>query len=349
MHTQGGNNTMNALKGSGVAIVVMGLFGMVSGVIAVPPIGQAAPWLAPAADERLKADWVRQVARELTRERHRRVLINIPFGSPQVSILGYLNDADEALQADEERYARDLVRRALDVLDDGVDYGWLRESDVRPIKNVILSQFHAALDELGQERNAYGARQGYGQPKSKNRRDAELANRDRADERGKSFDDFQSHRGRWTGYTRGHELGLTERLDVDRERMRQMRNQDESARDRYSNQGDSDRRSMRTYGTDSSGSVKEDQPAQYERGGSSRYHTDEFYFEDRKTRRGPIPEDAVRSSSRGAESDRERGEWTDPRIQQDRSLHERGREQFYEDRNDARDYDGEQTRSDRRG
>jgi hypothetical protein len=128
-----------------------------------------------------------------------------------------------------------------------------------------------------------------------------------------------------------------------------MRKQDESARDHYQNQGDSDRRSMGTYGTDSSGSVKEERPARYEQSGSSRYYTDEFYFKDRNTRRGSIPEDSARSNSKEAESDRERGEWTDPRFRQDRSLHERGRERFYEDGNDARDYDGEQTRSDRRG
>ncbi len=258
---------------------------------------QAAPWLAPAADEHVTAQWVQDVAQELSRERNRQVLINTPSGHPQATILGYLNDAADALEAHQERSAKDLIRRALGVLEEGVEYGWLSDSDIRPIKRTILSSFNRAM------------------------RDGMKGQADQGD------DPAASRTGeRWTGYTQNRPLGLTERLDVDR-RSRQGGQRSQASYEGRSDDRDRQRENDRSRGRD--------HQARGERGGTSRYYTDDFYY----------PDDAARPSRQGDG----RREATDPRISQDRAQHQRGRDRFYQDGEQANEgpYDGERQRGDR--
>lgn len=263
---------------------------------------QGAPWLAPAADEHVTAQWVQDVAHELRRERNRNVLINVPSGHPQAAILGYLNDAADALEAGQERSAKDLVRRALGILEDGVQYGWLSESDIKPIRRTILASFNRAMRDVPRE------------AKSKGDQGEDLALSRKAE--------------RWTGYTQNRPLGLTERLDVDR------RARPGNPRGQALDEGKSNDRDRRLDSEKSRGGETQ---AREERGGTARYYTDDFYY----------PDDAIRPSRQG-QGDNYREE-TDPRISQDRAQHQRGRDRFYQEGEQANEgsYDGEQQRGDR--
>ncbi len=261
---------------------------------------QAAPWLAPAADEHITAQWVLDVARELDRERNRQILTNMPSGGTQSAILGYLNDAAAALQDNQSRYAKDLVRKALGVLDEGVEFGWLSPYEVKPIKRMIVANFNRAA--RGTARSS-----------------AEQENED----------GLARKRERWDGYTENRELGLTERLDVDR--------QSRQERARHDDQGSSysDQRQSRDRQRDAQALQGRSGQGRAERGGTSRYYTDDFYYSD----------DANRPSR---SSDRYREE-TDPRIMRDRAQHQRGRDRFYQQGEQPNEgpYDGEQNRGER--
>lgn len=112
---------------------------------------QAAEWLAPAADERITADWVRDVAQELRKNRYKNVFMNQPFGCDQCRILHYLNNAADALDNDEPKLAKSFVKRALRVLRDGKEEGWYSSADIRPIKRVIIQKADKAFKEAGAE------------------------------------------------------------------------------------------------------------------------------------------------------------------------------------------------------
>ena len=112
---------------------------------------QAAEWLAPAADERITADWVRDVAQELRKNRYKNVFMNQPFGCDQCRILHYLNNAAGALDNDEPKLAKSFVKRALRVLRDGKEEGWYGSADIRPIKRVIIQKADKAFKEAGAE------------------------------------------------------------------------------------------------------------------------------------------------------------------------------------------------------
>ena len=187
-------------NGLGIAALSLGVLG--GATFAAPGQSEAARWLAPAADEQLAADWVRDVARELDRERFRRVLMNAPIGRPQVTILEHLNDAAEAMGQQETRYAKDLIQRSLDVLDDGVEYGWMSRDEVRPIKDMIISKARTALRdaESGRHRGQSGRDQ------SRDRGSDTLYGHEQ------EMDAYGGEGDRWTGYTRGNRYGLTERL-----------------------------------------------------------------------------------------------------------------------------------------
>jgi len=72
-----------------------------------------------------------------------------PFGSLESSILYVLNVAAKQLQEGDTVYAMDLVSFALDILDDGVRYGWYSASDIEPLKRIILTEANAGMREAG--------------------------------------------------------------------------------------------------------------------------------------------------------------------------------------------------------
>jgi hypothetical protein len=110
---------------------------------------QAAEWLAPAADERISADWVRDVAQELRKNRFKNVFMNQPFGCDQCRILHYLNNAAGALDDDQPKLAKSFVKQALRVLRDGKEEGWYSSADIRPIKRLIIQKADQAFKEAG--------------------------------------------------------------------------------------------------------------------------------------------------------------------------------------------------------
>lgn len=200
----------------------------------LPASSPAAPWLAPAADEHITAPWVQAVAKALKGNRFKNIFMNQAFGCDQCAILGYLNDAAEALEGDEPKAARSFVRRALRVLDDGKELGWYSDRDIEPIKRVILRHAKKGFKESGAGQFAKSTPRQRGPDPRYEQGENPLFDRSGEDEYGMSESE------RWTGYTRGNRGGLTERLDQDtRQRRtdtmqrphRQSRQQETSAND----------------------------------------------------------------------------------------------------------------------
>lgn len=296
-----------------------------------PSHGFAAAWLAPAADERITAGWVEDVAAALEKDRFKNVFMNQPFGCDQCTILGFLNDAADAMEDGQPKQAKSFINRALKVLDQGRRQGWYTNDDIRPIKRLIIQKANEGLKESGAGHLALSVPRERGENGRYARGDEPLFGGAGEEE------SYGRTRDRWTGYTEGHPLGLTERLDVDRQTQRrtrqdlrgqgETRQRDRQAmreRDRrqdpldldWDRLGPQDRGSVR-------GSGREMESSRSERGGTARFYSDEFYFPDTK-RRGP--ED--RSSRQFSREERED---TDRRISRDRSLHRQGREQFFEE------------------
>lgn len=134
-------------------LLVLTLAGGSYGVLPAAPI-QAAEWLAPAADERITAEWVRDVARQLRKDRFKNVFMNQPFGCDQCRIIHYLNNAAGALDSDQPKLAKSFVKRALHVLKDGKEEGWYTSADIRPIKRLIIQKANQAFKEAGGEQLA---------------------------------------------------------------------------------------------------------------------------------------------------------------------------------------------------
>jgi hypothetical protein len=115
----------------------------------LPASSEAAEWLAPAAEQRITAGWVRDVAQELRKSRFKNVFMNQPFGCDQCRILHYLNNAAGALDNDQPKLAKSFVKRALRVLKDGKEEGWYTGADIRPIKRLIIQKADNAFKEAG--------------------------------------------------------------------------------------------------------------------------------------------------------------------------------------------------------
>jgi hypothetical protein len=135
-------------------LLVLTLAGGSYGVLPAAP-SQAAEWLAPAADERITAEWVRDVARQLRKDRFKNVFMNQPFGCDQCRIIHYLNNAAGALDSDQPKLAKSFVKRALHVLKDGKEEGWYTSADIRPIKRLIIQKANQAFKEAGGEQLAF--------------------------------------------------------------------------------------------------------------------------------------------------------------------------------------------------
>ncbi|HEU4686070.1 MAG TPA: hypothetical protein VFS39_16305 [Nitrospira sp.] len=163
----------------------------------------AAEWLAPAPQANIKADWVQDVGKGLRSNRFRNVFMNQPFGCDQCRILQYLADAAEALESHQPKLAKSFVRRALSVLDAGVDEGWYDEDDVRPIKRLILNKAKQGFQAAGASELAMSVPEKPGQdPRYQRGADPMFSGSDESTEYG-------SRRDRWSGYTSQRKLGLT--------------------------------------------------------------------------------------------------------------------------------------------
>lgn len=139
------------------------------------PMAHAAQWLAPAAAEKIEARWVKEVDYELRSDQFKNIFINAPGGAPQGAILRYLNHAADALQTGDKKSAQGFVDQALRVVDRGIDKGWYSQSDVAPLRNMIVAKADKAI--MGKEMTG------------------------------------EISPERWTGYTHDRRLGLTERFD----------------------------------------------------------------------------------------------------------------------------------------
>ena len=140
-----------------------------------PTTAHAAQWLAPAAAEKIKARWVKEVDYELRSDQFKNLFINAPGGAPHAAILRYLNHAADALQAGDKDSARSFVDQALHVVERGIDKGWYSRADIKPLRDMIVAKADAAI--MGKKTSG------------------------------------EISPERWTGYTLGDPMGLTGRFD----------------------------------------------------------------------------------------------------------------------------------------
>jgi hypothetical protein len=128
---------------------------VLAGVLLLSPSQSvASPWLAPAADERITADWVKDVARAFDKHHFKNVFMNQQYGCDQCRILGFLNRAAEALENDQPKLAKSFIHRALGVLDRGEDRGWYTEEDTQPIRRLIINKANEGLQDADAPRLA---------------------------------------------------------------------------------------------------------------------------------------------------------------------------------------------------
>lgn len=106
----------------------------------------AAQWLAPAAADRMSADWVKQIQADLTGDRFRDLFMGIPADPPIPAILHLLNNAAYALADNKKEYAKSLVDEAIGILDSGIRKGWYHRTEVEPVKAMIRKRAEAALE-----------------------------------------------------------------------------------------------------------------------------------------------------------------------------------------------------------
>lgn len=182
---------------------IAGIFSSIALILPLP--GTAAPWLAPAADENITAEWVKDVAKKLETNRFKNVFVNQASGCDQCRILSYLNDAADALDGDNPTLAKSFVNRALSVLDDGQQQGRYSDLDIRPIKRAIIQKANQGFEESGVgpfTRSIPGESR---DPRYEHGDDPLFGQSGEADYYGSIPD-------RWGGYTHGSRYGLTEGL-----------------------------------------------------------------------------------------------------------------------------------------
>jgi hypothetical protein len=254
--------------------VFFGASGLLSALLlALPPTpAAAAPWLAPAADEQITADWVQDVAEALKKNRFKNVFMNQPFGCDQCRIIRFLNNAAEALDGDQPRLARSFIHRALQVLKDGQEDGWYTEADIRPIKRLIIEKANQGLKEAGAAQLALSPPRERGEDRRYER------GRDPMFSRSGETDDLGNKRERWTGYTEGHTYGLTERLDMARREGRQSGRQAQPERYRGSDPRDLD---WDRLGPQRDSRSARSRPS--DEGRFDRYYSEDFSFEEQDT------------------------------------------------------------------
>lgn len=102
-------------------------------------------WITVAPANTYVAPWVHNIERELMKKQYRSLWSNDPR-SPQVSMMYLLNDAARVLAKHNEALAKDFVRRALNVLGEGIARGYYSQSDIDPIVTYIKTHAPVRLN-----------------------------------------------------------------------------------------------------------------------------------------------------------------------------------------------------------
>ena len=101
-------------------------------------------WITIAAADTYHAPWVNDIEKELMKEQFRMLWLNDPR-SPQVAVMYLLDDAAKAQIDHSKAMAKDFVRRALNVLEEGIEKGYYSQSDINPIVSYIKAHVPVRL------------------------------------------------------------------------------------------------------------------------------------------------------------------------------------------------------------
>ncbi len=107
---------------------------LVLGMTLSPALAGAADWISE--EDAYAAPWVKTIEQELNKKDYRWVFANDPR-TPQASIIKFLNEAAKAYQAGNKMMGQQLVRRAITVLEEGVDKGYYSMPDLKPVLSAI--------------------------------------------------------------------------------------------------------------------------------------------------------------------------------------------------------------------
>jgi hypothetical protein len=114
--------------------VVCALSLLIGGVALMPKSVESAPWIS--GGEAYAAPWMKDLEQELLKKEYWMVYANDPR-IPQNEVLHILNRAAKAQQANDPALARELVREALNVFEEGVRRHYYMASDIEPITRYI--------------------------------------------------------------------------------------------------------------------------------------------------------------------------------------------------------------------
>ena len=103
-------------------------------VLMMPSSAAAAPWISGA--DTYAAKWVYNVEQELLKPEYRAVFLNDPR-APQAPVLRMLNRAAIAYDAHNPTLAEEMVRQAMQILEDGVRKQYYSEGDIAPVISSI--------------------------------------------------------------------------------------------------------------------------------------------------------------------------------------------------------------------
>ena len=114
--------------------VVCALSLLIGGVALIPNTVESAGWVSRA--DSYTAPWMRDIERELLKKEYWMIYANDPR-TPQNEVLHLLNRAAKAQEANDLALARELVREALNVFEDGVRRHYYTTSEIEPITSYI--------------------------------------------------------------------------------------------------------------------------------------------------------------------------------------------------------------------
>jgi hypothetical protein len=114
--------------------VVCALSLLIGGVALMPNSVESAPWISRG--DTYAAPWVKDIEQELLKKEYWMIYANDPR-TPQNEVLHLLNRAAQAQQANDPGLARELVRQALNVFEEGVRRHYYLPSDIEPITSYI--------------------------------------------------------------------------------------------------------------------------------------------------------------------------------------------------------------------
>jgi hypothetical protein len=103
---------------------------LIGGVALIPNLANSAPWISGA--ESYGAPWMKDVEKELLKKEYWMIYANDPR-APQNEVLHLLNRAAKAQEANDPVLARELVREAFGVFEEGVRRHYYTQSDIAPI------------------------------------------------------------------------------------------------------------------------------------------------------------------------------------------------------------------------